>query len=301
MKICATTVMSTNHYQWYAPLFIYSFYRAYPDVTVRIFSDGDPSSNLGDALGLIPKDARWEIIPQDFNKYKHSHKASTYNCLRYLIPAKKFEGFTHVYFTDVDFIVFPHNPTHWHYLQRIMEKTKQPYAGAKGPYGKLRRRYGQDPNWRIKCARMAGGCFFVEADTWFRETRAICSYYKKILARNRLDNYGLSPALDREYDEVMLYHMCASAGFKLPTKRNCFATGKIANSTYRDIHLGDFKFNRRTNVAKMSRILKTENVSNFLALEKDETWQKICSVCEQNKQVGKIMNRLRSHIKVRSK
>lgn len=291
MRVCISTCVSSDSYQYYIPLFIYSLKRAYPDYGIKIFLRGKLNPDVREALKFI--DGEYDIYEDIFLSYP-THK-STCNTLRHLLPEKWFKGYDYLYITDIDFIFFHHDPTLGRYFQKRIQENKQPYATFKGP-ARIPRRFKH--GWVGNFTRVADGTLMLKIPKWFEKTYIQRKKYRKLIKADKHDNYDHHrPCTYREYNEVMLYRIIINSGMKTPKRRRTFVSGKKYNVLYRDIHIGDFKYRRGNSNRRMRRFMHYKNAKDFKRLEKDPVWKKICEICERNKTIRKNMKRLRYYAK----
>ena len=293
MKLCITTVCSNDHYSYYLPMFVYTAQRAYPEYHVKVFVRGYLNDVVKNTLKMV-KGGNYTIVENVFKKYPD--RTSVCNTLRHLIPQEHFEGFDYVYITDIDFLLFRHSPTLGEYFAHIIKKTGQPYASFRGPLGKPYRPYINATGWKGNFTRIADGTLMLKTPEWFNMTNKARSLYAKLVRNSKHDTFDkIIPASYREYNEVMLYRICKLSKIKTPTKRRKFLDGSAYNDNYRDIHLGDMKFNY---TKRLKRKLTNENEKNFKALEKDTTWIALSEICSQCSVVKKSLHYLRKYVGV---
>ena len=302
MKVCLTTVVSDDLFQYYIPLFVYTAKKAYPNYGVKIFLRGRLNKHVRKLLNDMKKlrmcNPHFQVYEDYFLKYPK--RISICNTLRHLLPADKFEKYDYLYITDIDFLIFRHEPTLGRYFQKRIEKTKLPYASFRGPYTRPRRPQITPAGWKGKYSRIADGTLMLKIPQWFNKTRGARNVYNRIVKKGRNDEFDFHPAASyREYNEVMLYRICVMSGIKTPKKKNRFVNGERYDRNYRDIHLGDFKFRRGSNPKRMDSLITKENIKHFKDLEKDETWLKISKVCEQNKTIKSMLGKLRHYVRKR--
>lgn len=282
-----STVVSPGDFEYFIPIFTYSISKAYPNIDVNIFIKGLLNPDI---KKYIPDNA---IIHEEMF-LDFPDRISTCNTLRHFIPMEYLKNYDYVYNTDIDFIVFGHKASHLRYYYKRMSETNLPYGGARGP-----RKYPQRPHitkyWDGPFKRIAAGCLMLSSEFYEVTKKARRKYREEI-------RQGLNSSCSyREYDEVIFQRICTESGLPTPTKKNCFTNGKTMNALYRDIHLGDFKFARWKNKEKMARILKYDNVVNFIKLERDVEWREIVKAMSECEMIRKYFKRLRKHIKGRKK
>ncbi len=299
MSTCLTTVVSADDFQYYIPMFIYTAKRAYPDYGVKIFLRGKINKQVRGILNDMKKlrmcNTDFQILENQFLDYPN--RTSICNTLRHLLPEEQFKGFDFVYITDIDFLIFKHEPSLERYFHKRMSETGLPYASFRGPYTRPRRFKINKIGWRRSFTRIADGTLMLKNPQWFKKTKDARAIYNRIVKKGTSDRFDNHKAASyREYNEVMLYRICLMSKLRTPKRRNKFANGKRYNRLYRDIHLGDFKFNRGSSIKRMTSYMKKENVANFIELEKDEAWLKISKVCEQNKVIKNMLKKLRHSV-----
>lgn len=275
---CIVTCVTPDFYQWYIPTFVYSARRAMPDVDIKIFIQGQLDGSLRSVEGAD--------IEEIFSDYPPSP-----SILRFLVPGEKLAKYDMVYFTDIDFVFLPHGEkTLFDYHRSIMGRLGMCYAGHRGPLKAKDKPWKQ---WDGRHTRIAGGAFMATRE-WFLVTRA---------ARNGILLMAKRLGLQyREQDEVLLYHICKSSGLPTPKDVGCFICGKPYNITYRDLHLGDFKFDKRwVNMPRMRKKFLTDgNVKEYIKLSKDQGWLSAKAVASKNPLVRLTLDRADDHVCSRS-
>ena len=292
------TVCSADEFQNFIPPFAYTALRAYPDATVKIFIRGRLDEDNKRLLPLIKGDL--DIEEDSFLNYKYGE--SFCNTMRYLVPEKTFDGHDLAYVTDVDFLIFRQDPSHWNYHKEMMRKSRTCCSAFRSAVRGPKRPEVTKIGWVGKYTRMVCGTTMLDLPTWLPSTRQYRKQYKAIVKAQVGDKKDSVPACTyREYDEVMLARICKRAGLPIPQATNHFAHGEKFDMKYRDIHLGDFKFDKRwTSIKKMRRMLTDGNVKFFTRMHRDdETWNKIYEVCVRKKLVGRCLKNLRTHAKAR--
>ena len=210
---------------------------------------------------------------------KYPEKVSTVNCTRFLVEDHFFKGYDYIYFTDIDFIFLPHEPDFLSYYKKKRQDWGECYWGGRGP-----KRKKSQPLKRIR-----GGCFFATPE-WFLRT-------SEMRERYRQDLMGGKIGAVREDDEVMLWYICAGSRMKCPTKR-----GNSRKRKYKEIHLGDFKFETRIGrKRKMAKRISRANMLKWFRLQEDEEWRKIRAECAKGAEVGDVMSKLDEYMEFRKK
>jgi len=291
-KLSIATVVSSDDYQYFLPLFTYCAHKAYPEAGIMTFVCGklDPESRPY---------IHGEVYENMFSDYKIG--VSTYNALRQLIPSHYFEGYDYLYPTDADFLIFRQKIPHVDYYAEVMKNLDTPIACARGPTKGLRstRLPG---GWVENRTRMAAGCLMLKIPEWFEKTRVARNYYREIVKNQERDRFDKVEACTyREFDEVMIYRICLLSAIRTPTMKDHFATGEKMDAIYRDIHLGDFKFKSRyEDMNKMRRILRKRNALNYLELKTDDKWNKIVDyVSGKSHNISRMIRKLDHHVNER--
>ena len=267
-KLAIATVVSSDEYQFYLPLFTFCAHRAYPYAAIKVF-----------VCGKLDPDSRpfihGKVYENMFEGYQEGE--STYNAMRQLLPAKYFEGCDYLYSTDADFLMFKQKVSHMDYYAAVMDKIQQPIACARGPLRGLAATRLDGYGWTENRTRIAAGCIMQKIPEWFEATSVARKYYRHLVKHQRADRFDSVPACTyREFDEVMIYRICKMSDLRTPDRKDHFLNGEKMNAIYRDIHLGDFKFKKRYhNPSKMKRILRNRNVKNYLELQNVPEWQRI--------------------------
>lgn len=292
------TVCSADEFQYFIPTLAYTAIRAYPESKVKVFVRGRLEQDAKNLISMVEGDV--DIEEKAFMKYPYGE--SLCNSLRYLVPEKTFDGHDLAYVTDVDFLIFRQSPSHWDYHAKMMRKCRTSCSAFRSSIRGPKRPEITRNGWVGKYTRMVCGTTMLDLPNWLPATRKARKQYNAIVKAQVGDRKDSNPACTyREYDEVMLARICKKSGLPIPQKTNYFSNGKPFDMKYRDIHLGDFKFDKRwTNIKKMRRILTDGNVHAFERMHKtEETWNKIYEVCVRKKLVGRCLKNLRTHAKAR--
>jgi len=295
LKLCISTVVSADDYQWFIPLFCHSAKLAYPDCGLRIFVRGTVHDIIKNNK---KKFGNPDILENQFLDFPT--RRSTCNALRHLINPKHYQGYDIVYPTDVDFIILPHRKPHWKYYENIMRKAFSPYAACRGPVRGFKNHPTGVKTWSGVHTRVAAGCSMYKYPDFYQQTADAREYYTSVLKMGGHDKYDeIASASYREYDEVMLYRLIHLSGLRLPGHTNIFINGEKADPKYRDIHLGDFKFKHRwNNKRKMKRILHNESVKAYRNLSKNTKWNNTLDLVMQfgPNSVVKLLNNLEEYL-----
>lgn len=293
MKFCVASVCSADDYQYYLPTFIYTLKRAYPDYYVKIFLKGKLSDKCRKILKSLDNQ-NWSVIENFCINYPN--RISVCNTLRHLLPPKEFKNFTHLYITDVDFLIFNHPAKSLGmYFVTKLQATGLPYASFKGPKYRPRRVYINQNGWRGPYTRIADGQLMLKIPEWWEATAKARKKYNKIVKYGKYDEIDKHPSCSyREYNEIMLYRICRISGLKIPVKHKRFLDGTKMRLAYRDIHLGDFKFSRRN--FKYGWIAP-ENFVNFQELERENNWLDLLDAIGDSGYVNKMIRKTRKYIR----
>jgi hypothetical protein len=245
-----------------------------PGVDIKIFIQGQLDGSLRSVEGAD--------IEEIFSDYPPSP-----SILRFLVPDDRLAKYDMVYFTDVDFVFLPHgDKTLFDYHASIMKRCGTCYAGHRGPVSA--RKYPWK-TWDGAYSRISGGAFMA-SHGWFSQTRD---------ARDRVLSRVLKSGLKfREHDEVLLYYICAKSGLPTPKDVGCFICGKPYNIAYRDLHLGDFKFDKRwVNIPRMRKKFLTDgNVKEYAKLSRDPGWLAVKAAASKDPLVRLTLDRADIHV-----
>ena len=298
-KVLITTVCSADEFSYYIPMFIYSVKRAYPAYYVKIFVTGELPPDIKNFLPRLKQmcNYNWEILENQFSEVP---KMRTYlnNALRHFVPDEHYAGYDYGYITDVDFLIFRHKPTLKQHFERLIIKCKTPYVSARGPYRKPRRKNITRHGWIKKFKRVISGRVFFKVPEYLDKTKKQRdAYYRRIL-KDEHDSWDThKPGSYREYDEVMFNRILKESGLRTPRKPAKTVCGLPIGSTYRDIHLGDFKFDKRAHATgKLKKRIRDENINHFRKMENEAAWKEVVAVCCKNDKIREVMRRLRKHV-----
>ena len=293
MKLCIATVCSADDFQYYIPTFIYTCKRAYPDYFVKIFVKGKLSEKCWEILKELKTmcDPNWKIYENFAVDYPN--RVSICNTLRHLLPPNRFKEYTHLYITDVDFLIFKHNKSLGKYFAGKIKSVKQPYASVRGPTKRPSRKHINKYGWIGKYTRIADGMLMLKIPEWWNATKKARTYYSKIVKAGTHDEHDKHPAANyREYNEVMLFRICRLSGLRTPDRKKIFLDGTRIRLVYRDVHMGDFKFAHRNNKYGW---IKPENFVNFEKLDRDKKWLKLLDMIGDYGYVSKMIKKIRRY------
>ena len=298
--VCISTICSADYFAYYIPTFLYSIALAYPECDTKIFVRGVLPKGVKDCLELLPETYKNYTIYENY-RMNCPTRESTCNTLRHLISAKYYKGYKYVFVTDVDFVFVRQGLPFYEYFANRIKKTRQPYASFRGPMRMPPRPEINRDFWTGNYTRIADGNLMLKNPSWFERTRKARRYYLKKVMGGKHDKLDCHPSCSyREYNEVMLYRMCRMSGIKTPWKKDKFVDNRKFNFSYRQIHLGDFKFKDRFPVKrKMKKFLTKCNFEKFLELDESEDWQALCEkVYEHCPRMKKILERTRKYGRV---
>jgi len=291
-KTCAFTVVSADGFEFFIPLWIYSIKRAYPEWNVKVLIRGKLLPKVAKILEMdaFQNTGGWEVIEDQFLNYKNGK--GTCGACRLLIPRVYLKEYKFAYITDVDFVVFRHSPTHLQYHSHVMKEAGVPYSAFRGPSTRpWRPKIHESHGWRDHYMRICGGTVMIRVKDWLRAVKKQRALYKQVAAGQRRDGIDKHRfGSYREYDEVMHCRMLRGSGLKVPKHKNEMPNGKKVNASYRDIHLGDFKFTRRLKEGRRNRLITQTAVKRYKRLWKDPEWCAIAKACtEGNKSVRRLI------------
>jgi len=272
MKACVCTVVTADHFQHYIPIFCYTLQRAVKaDVRVLVRGQLDELTKLG----IIASGCNPTIMQDTFKGFPEN--PSTTNSLRFLLPGSTFTQYDWVYLTDVDFVFLSHEPDFLSYYAQKADLWGEDYWSRRGP----KRASGTDE----RAKRIAGGCMMARAPEWFRRTVDMRAKMMKRVESGEIGKF-------REDDERMLWDICAGSGMKCPTKK-----GNRRAKCYKEIHLGDFKFDGRWGSnRKMAKRISHGNYLKWFRLEDDPVWKRVCSIVEQDPEIKRILTNVREYM-----
>ena len=293
-----TTVCSGDGFQYFVPPFIYCARQAYPEADVKIYIKGRILPRVRDALKLLDPQG-WEIIENAFEAYPTTGYIC--NILRLFIPRHTIKKYKYTYVTDVDFLMFRQNPTHWEYYAKIMKANGQPYAAFRSAIRRPRRLHIAPTGWRGIHTRIVCGTLMLHSKAWAKVTKQAIYEYRYRFKRGAPDGTDRHrPGSYREQDEVVLYRIVNRCGLPTPRRKWHFTGGNRFNNKYRDVHVGDFKFVRRSrSKRKLRPLLSYSNIKNFKRLEKDPKWQEIIKIACEEHGIRESMRRLRRWVRGR--
>lgn len=273
MKTCFTTVVSSDHYQNYIPLYCLAL-RTWFDGDIVINLRGAPSEKCAAAIYGI---RRVQVYCNSFPEYPS--KISTTNCLRFIMGDSTLYSYDYSLITDIDLLILQ-NPWQWHFNNAT---AAHPFSGYHGAINKpIRKEVCKD--WTGPFERVAGG-FFCVTPSWFDSTRASRTKYGLALMDGRCGLY-------RENDEVMLASIIKDSGFEVPPT-------KLYPRELRGVHLGDFKFDHRwRRLERMLNLLTATNVRLYIDLQKTEAWKRVIKTLD-DPELNTILERLMTHVRVR--
>ena len=301
MSLCISTVVSSNHYQYFIPAFVYTAKLAYPDAGIRIFLLGKLKSDVRQIVEEIQKKYTDIKILEDSWKGKIK-STSTCNSLRFLIDKKYYKGYDYIMIKDIDFLVFKHKESHFEAMKNRMNDAGLPYFTLRSALKAPRRPEINKDGWGGAFTRLVAGMVLLKNPQFFTIAEPQLIKYLTLLKKNKPDrvDYHL-PCSYREYDEVMLYRILTASHLRTPKTRYKYVDGKGFSSIYRDIHLGDFNKPKKRKYRVASKKIAPENIRNYLVLERDPFWQKVKKTCCNHSAVRTLFRRLRKHVKMRKR
>lgn len=159
-------------------------------------------------------------------------------------------GSDRVHITDIDILILPNEKKLETYYDEHM------LNGASYTRGVI---YGADKTWERELSRVTGGHFSVTRE-----------YYKRTSDSRK----EVKTEFYREFDEVVLNRILASSGYVIPNDSYHFPDGHKWDTTYRELHLGDFRSEKylkwQPDKKKMAELFKDRHfVTLVRALSKD--------------------------------
>ncbi len=273
-----TTLVTDNHYQHYLPIFIYTMRKSNPQCLIKTFIKGKLDSINKKAFDFLHDKGIHFDLPIEFPFTEYPDNVSVPNALRFLIDESNFDD-NYAFFTDADFVFFPHDPTIDKYYLNKLKKWGECYWGRRG----FKRLIGTD----LKAKRIAGGGFLASPE-WFAKTTELRERFRSELKEGKVGTV-------REDDEIMLWKICAGSGLECPTRK-----GNRIKKKYRELHLGDFKFYHRwTSVRKMKRKINRGNYYKWHRLEEDEIWIGLTQILSKCEEISQVITNVREYMSMR--
>ena len=280
---CILTVCTADHFQHYIPLFVRCVRRWGDGVDIRIYVRGALDDTTKRALSKLEEYGimkGYDFIAEDYRTGLPFTVSAT-NCLRFLMCEPELMTYANILITDIDLLLF-NDPFPWHI--KLMDNTKQPFAGHHGPWSKPYRPEISKEGWRGAFERVAGGFFCIEPRTWYLATIEARRNQLDDLVRGYIGGW-------READECMLGRIIKATGFDMPQQKGF-------PLELRGVHLGDFKNSMRhrfTNMAKMQKKLSDENCHNYIDIIRDKAWSEIERILREDDILAEILDRVMNH------
>lgn len=276
MKRALLTVCTSDYYQYYIPLFVWSALDTWNDIEVLIYVRGEICSDVKEAMELI-QSKNYRI----YENYKtdYPYLSGTTNALRLtVIPDKEYEE---LMITDIDFFFssVPLDIFSWNKLQLELMHNDC-YVAHHGAYERPKRPQ-ICTSWRGNFERIACG-FVLLFPNWFKRTKDQVIAYDSLLKAGKWGHF-------RESDEVMLFRIVRDVGLpiapKVPFPR-----------VLRYYHLGDLKDSmkhRYTDRNMMSRLLDQKIAKNYLDIIDQPCLNQIIEIVSRSLEMNKILQRAR--------
>jgi hypothetical protein len=273
MKTCFTSVVSSDHFQNYIPMYCLAL-RTWYKGDIIIYLRGEPTKEVIATTKSIPG---LTVNCSFFKEYPNN--TSTTNCLRFIHEDPIINSYDYSLITDIDMLIMQ-DPWQWHFNNAT---PAHPFSGYHGAITKPVRKEICKV-WTGQFERVAGGFFCVTPD-WFDSTRASRTKFGLALMDGRCGTY-------RENDEVMLAQIIKESGFPVPPTKHY-------PRELRGLHLGDFKFEYRwKKLTKMLNFLTERNVVLYGELSKTSKWKETIKILN-NPMIDELLKRVDTHIKVR--
>lgn len=294
------TVTSSDHFQFFIPIFGHCLRKAYPDAHVRVGVVGVLDDRVRAAMSFIPDSSAMHIPSGVLWKSKTkgegsgsldvSHGMTDYgdgpsvvNVSRFLMPPLPPDDRTII--MDVDTMLFRGWESIFDWHEKNMEKMKTCYSGYHGPWKKPVRFPG---GWKGQRERVAGGSLMTTPE-WLEKTRNARPRFIGLLEDGRIGTY-------REEDEVVLCKIMKESGLPVPKD-------KLFPTEHKGLHLGDFKFDHRwQDTEKMMRRLTPMNCARYVEMrDSDKVFQAILSICREDQTIDKLFRNLNKHLRWRAR
>lgn len=288
-KVTIATVCSSNHYQYYVPIFCAACHYAYPNDHIKVFLCGKMKPEVKEWADKI----KYVEIIEDYC-LNIPTGPSIYNSLRFLLPKKAYKKCDYLFVRDVDIITLHHRESHVELFAKRMKTVNVPYYGVRGPYHYPKRPNITSKGWKKEFTRIAGGTVVFKSPEFFNVTIKMRRTYKKLLKTHGIDPIdGNKVCSYREFDEVMLYRIVKYSELMPPKIRSHGPDGQRLPRLYRDIHLGDYCKAKRTK--KMKKDLPTEIIDKYKLLELSKDWQAAKAVSIIHPDVRTTLRRFEKH------
>lgn len=217
-RLCFTTYVY-GWYQDFIPIYIYSILHAFPQHFVKIFLKESLTENNQRALDMVRSEvsSSFEVVEEftDLDWCQIPHLPS----LRFLLTREYFDGFTYVYFGDVDFVVYnEHDDQFFDMYVSHCQETGLPFSN--------------EWNYDWGKYRMTGLHFIIKndyfdaMDPWIEEMKRPDGNFFRQQCRHN--------AKHPSYDEEMLYYMAIQCfdlrslnGYRRPFHGLHFGTFRI--------------------------------------------------------------------------
>lgn len=300
-RIQISTIVSSDHYQHYIPLYCHCLRKVYPQHEIAIGVVGKVDSITRKALECLDDDyiirdcgdifpeKRGNIVITQMPIDKYPMNISTINTMRFLCfldtPDNYKAWSDYVLVTDIDLLFFKAEPNIIYWNMMKMKEQQMCYYTPHGPWKKPKR---FPDSWIGDKERLSGGAVLLSKE-WFKKTNGVLSKYTQLLKESKIGLY-------REEDEVMLCNICKEAGLLIP-KDKYFPRDAIG------VHLGDFKSemdHRWQDNDKMKRRLSDAICFKYLEMDSaDETWNKMKAIVMKGPEMKKIFDNFYTHLHAR--
>jgi len=202
------TVIGGEHYLNYAPIYLYSLKKYYPDVDVKIYSWDAIPANVAEALEFIECEDCVEV--KDYSDYPDTpnHIAAS----RWILGRDEFAGYRYGYIGDVDMIFMPPPPEILKYNQVHIDQIRACYSNKK------------------RCHAIADrltGLHFFEVVKYFDAVEDKVEEYLEKIKDAEYNWSNATPQTDPPCDEELLYRIVKESGLAIldncdPWFRRCF-------------------------------------------------------------------------------
>jgi len=205
-ELCFLTVGHAG----FAPLWLYSIAKAYPEATALVFlkKEGIDSPELAQAFGKV-QSSKHQVILGEFDDYRVTPRYGP--MLRFLLYTprriKRFlEGFKYFYTGDVDHLICPEDPTLVEQHLRFCEREGLPYSAM----------------MRVREPKLIAGRVFATREFVTQVSEVTEEYDRQVQARGQ---YIFKPE-PYNPDEHLSYRIIVESGLASPPQLKPYTVAK---------------------------------------------------------------------------
>ncbi|GIN15391.1 hypothetical protein J32TS2_07470 [Shouchella clausii] len=158
-RLCVTTYVYGN-YKKFIPYYVYSILKSYPDYFVKIFVNGQLSTDEHASLERIKQQLSKNVEIKETKLLKRVSLANEGKARRFLLPASEFAGFDYVYIGDVDFLIIKEDTPLLEGHIEHCQKIGLPYSNQIRPQSK----------------RLTG-LHFIKTKEYYKKMDSLIAYY----------------------------------------------------------------------------------------------------------------------------